>query len=63
MFDFDKIDKGKIRIYSLIGVICFCLFLTIIIIFPIILYIILFLGITIPSFFLYKYYKNNKDGE
>ena len=63
MFDFDKIDRGKIRFYSLIGVICFCLFLTIIIIYPIILYIILFLVITIPSFFLYKNYKNNKDDE
>ena len=63
MFDFDDIDRSKIRKYSLIAVICFFLFITIIIIFPVILYIILFLGMAIPSYFLYKKYKNDKDDE
>lgn len=63
MFDFDNLDRGKIRQYSLIALICFFSFLTLITIFPIILYVILFLGITIPSYFLYKNYKNDRDDE
>jgi len=63
MFNFDDLNRGKIRQYILIVVICFFSFLTLITIFPIILYVILFLGITIPSYFLYKNYKNDKDDE
>jgi hypothetical protein len=63
MFDFDDLDRDKIRYYSLIAVLSFFILLTLIIIFPIILYIILFLGITIPSYFLYKNYKNDRDDE
>jgi hypothetical protein len=63
MFDFDDIDRSKMKQYSLIAVICFFSSITIIIIFPVILYIILFLGMAIPSYFLYKNYKNDKDDE
>ena len=43
-FDFDELDRSQIRTFALIAVLVF--------------YIIVFLGIVIPSYFLYKNYKN-----
>lgn len=57
-FDFDDLDRDQIRKYSLIAVLIFFTIIGIFLIFPIIFYIIVLLGIVIPSYFLYKNYKN-----
>ncbi len=57
-FDFDEIDRGKLKMYSLIAIISFFSIIAIFLIFPIIFYIIVFLGIIIPSYYLYKFFKN-----
>lgn len=59
-FDFDDIDRDKLKKYILIAVLIFFSIIALFLIFPTILYIIVFLGISIPAYFLYKDYKNNK---
>ena len=60
-FDFDDIDRDKLKRYILISTIVFFSIIGILIIFPFIFYIIVVLGISIPSYILYKNYKNNRD--
>ena len=60
-FDFEDIDRDKIKVYTLITIIVFFSVVGILILFPFIFYLIVVLGITIPSYILYKNYKNNKD--
>jgi len=60
-FDFDDIDRDKLKRYILISIIIFFSIIGILIIFPFIFYIIVVLGISIPSYILYKNYKNNRD--
>ena len=60
-FDFDEFDRGKIRTISLIAVIAFFSIVALFLIFPILFYIIVFLGISIPSYILYRNYKKNKN--
>ena len=59
-FDFDDIDRDKLKRYILISIIIFFSIIGILIIFPFIFYIIVVLGISIPSYILYKNYKNNQ---
>jgi uncharacterized membrane protein YdbT with pleckstrin-like domain len=60
-FDFDDIDRDKLKRYILISIIVFFSIIGILIIFPFIFYMIIILGISIPSYILYKNYKNNRD--
>lgn len=60
-FDFDDIDRDKLKRYILISIIVFFSVIGILIIFPFIFYMIVVLGISIPSYILYKNYKNNRD--
>ena len=60
-FDFDDIDRDKLKRYILISIIIFFSIIGILIIFPFIFYKIVVLGISIPSYILYKNYKNNRD--
>jgi uncharacterized membrane protein YdbT with pleckstrin-like domain len=60
-FDFDDIDRDKLKRYILISIIVFFSIIGILIIFPFIFYLIVVLGISIPSYILYKNYKNNRD--
>ena len=60
-FDFDDIDRDKLKRYILISIIVFFSIIGILIIFPFIFYMIVILGISIPSYILYKNYKNNRD--
>jgi len=60
-FDFDDIDRDKLKRYILISIIVFFSIIGILIIFPFIFYMIVVLGISIPSYILYKNYKNNRD--
>lgn len=60
-FDFDDIDRDKLKRYILISIIIFFSIIGILIIFPFIFYMIVVLGISIPSYILYKNYKNNRD--
>ena len=60
-FDFDDIDRDKLKRYILISIILFFSVIGILIIFPFIFYMIVVLGISIPSYILYKNYKNNRD--
>lgn len=60
-FDFDDIDRDKLKRYILISIILFFSIIGILIIFPFIFYMIVVLGISIPSYILYKNYKNNRD--
>ena len=60
-FDFDDIDRDKLKRYILISIIIFFSIIGILIIFPFIFYMIIILGISIPSYILYKNYKNNRD--
>lgn len=57
-FDFDDIDRDKLKRYILISIIVFFSVIGILIIFPFIFYMIVVLGISIPSYILYK---NNRD--
>lgn len=61
MFDFDEFDREKIRKYSLITVLTFFSVTALFLIFPFLFYTIVFLGVVIPAYFLYKNHKNNKD--
>lgn len=63
MFDFDDFDRDKIRKISLIVVLLFFSITALFLIFPILFYIIVFLGIVIPSLILFKNYKKNIDDE
>ena len=57
-FDFDDIDRDKLKRYILISIIVFFSIIGILIIFTFIFYMIVVLGISIPSYILYK---NNRD--
>jgi hypothetical protein len=57
-FNFDDIDRDKLKRYILISIIVFFSIIGILIIFPFIFYMIVVLGISIPSYILYK---NNRD--
>ena len=59
-FDFDDIDRDKLKKYILIAMIVFFGIIALFLIFPILFYILVFLGISIPSYILYRNYKNNK---
>ena len=59
-FDFDDIDRDKLKKYILIAVLIFFSIIALFLIFPTLFYIIVFLGISIPSYILYRNYKNNK---
>ena len=58
-FDFDDLDRNKIRKYSLIAVISFFSIVALFLIFPFLFYTIIFLGIVVPAYFLIKNYKKN----
>jgi lipopolysaccharide/colanic/teichoic acid biosynthesis glycosyltransferase len=60
MFDFDDIDREDIKKIILIVILIFFSIVGLFLIFPILLYIIVFLGIVIPSYILYKNYKKDK---
>lgn len=60
-FDFDEFDRDKIRRISLIAVIIFFTIFALFLIFPILFYIIVFLGISVPSYILYRNHKKNKN--
>jgi NADH:ubiquinone oxidoreductase subunit 4 (subunit M) len=59
-FDFDDIDREKLKKYILIGIIIFFGVIGLFLIFPFLFYTIVFLGVVIPSYILYKNYKKNK---
>jgi hypothetical protein len=56
-FDFDDIDREKLKKYILIGIIIFFGVIGLFLIFPFLFYSIVFLGVSIPSYILYKNYK------
>ena len=56
-FEFDFDDRDKLKKYILIVIIIFFSVITLFLIFPTLFYIIIFLGISIPSYILYR---NNK---
>ena len=58
-FDFDDIDREKLKKYILIGIIIFFGIIGIFLIFPFLFYTIVFLGVVIPLYILYKNYKKN----
>lgn len=58
-FDFDDIDREKLKKYILIGIIIFFGVIGLFLIFPFLFYSIVFLGVVIPSYILYKNYKKN----
>ena len=53
-FDFDDIDRDKLKKYILIAVLIFFSIIALFLIFPTILYIIVFLGVSIPAYFYIK---------
>ena len=59
-FDFDDIDRDKLKRYILISIIVFFSIIGILIIFPFIFYMIVVLGISIPSYILYKNKRDEK---
>ena len=59
-FDFDDIDREKLKKYILITIIIFFGIIGLFLIFPFLFYTIVFLGVVIPSYILYKNYKKNK---
>jgi hypothetical protein len=59
MFDFDDIDRDKVKKYILLAIVIFFSVIALFLIFPTLFYIIVFLGISIPSYILYRNYKNN----
>lgn len=59
-FDFDDIDREKLKKYVLIGIIIFFSIVGLFLVFPFLFYTIVFLGIAIPSYILYRNYKNDK---
>ncbi len=63
MFDWWEeldIDKEKLKKNVLIGIIIFFSIIALFLVFPFLLYLIIFLGILIPSYILYKN-KNKKE--
>jgi hypothetical protein len=58
-FDFDDIDREKLKKYILIGIIIFFGVIGLFLIFPFLFYSIVFLGVSISSYILYKNYKKN----
>lgn len=59
-FDFDDIDRDKLKKYILITIIVFFGVIGLFLIFPFLFYTIVFLGVIIPSYILYKNHKKNK---
>ena len=60
MFDWEDFDKDKIKKTLLISILSVSAFMLLLLIFPTIAYIILILGVTIPTYILYKK-KKEKD--
>ena len=60
MFDFDDIDKDKLKKVILITIIIIFSVIGLFLIFPILFYIFVSLGILIPSIILYRIFKNEK---
>jgi hypothetical protein len=60
MFDFEDFDKEKIKRVVLITILATSLFFILLLIFPTVAYIILSLGVVIPTYILYKK-KKEKD--
>lgn len=61
MFDFDDFDKDKIKKTLLITILSVSTFMLILLIFPILAYIIVILGILIPTYILYKKKKEENE--
>lgn len=59
-FDFDDIDRDKLKKFILITIIVFFGVIGLFLIFPFLFYTIVFLGVIIPSYILYKNHKKNK---
>jgi hypothetical protein len=60
MFDFEDFDKDKIKKTLLISILSVSTFILLLLIFPTLLYVIVVLGILIPTYILYKK-KKEKD--
>jgi hypothetical protein len=60
MFDFDDFDKDKIKKTLMISILSVSSFILLLLIFPTLLYVIVVLGILIPTYTLYKN-KKEKD--
>lgn len=58
MFDWEDFDREKIKRVVMITILSMSLFFLLLLIFPTIAYIILILGVLIPTYILYK---NKKD--
>jgi hypothetical protein len=61
MFDFDDFDKDKIKKTLLITILSVSTFMLILLIFPILAYIIVILGVLIPTYILYKKKKEENE--
>ena len=60
MFDFDDFDKDKIKKTLLISILSVSTFILLLLIFPTLLYVIVVLGILIPTYILYKKKKEDE---
>lgn len=60
MFDWEDFDREKIKRVVMITILSMSLFFLLLLIFPMIAYIILILGVLIPTYILYKN-KKEKD--
>ena len=61
MFDFEDFDKDKIKKTLLITILSVSTFMLILLIFPIMAYIIVILGVLIPTYILYKKKKEENE--
>ena len=61
MFDWEDFDREKIKRVVMITILSMSLFFLLLLIFPTIAYIILILGVVIPTYILYK--KKKEKGE
>ena len=61
MFDWEDFDREKIKRVVMITILSMSLFFLLLLIFPTIAYIILILGVLIPTYILYK--KKKEKGE
>jgi len=60
-FDFEDFERNKVKKYLLIFILVFFSIIGLFLLFPVLIYIIVILGMLIPSYFLYKIYKNERD--
>jgi Flp pilus assembly protein TadB len=61
MFDWEDFDREKIKRVVMITILSMSLFFLLLLIFPTITYIILILGVLIPTYILYKNKKPKED--